>query len=120
MITQARADLTEVLESQGLKVYPYVPERVEAPCVIIDTAPRIDSAEVFGEYSISFKVTAVVAPAGDFGIQVENLDRLLDTVLEALENLDVTAQGHYVLQAPDGQQMLAYEINVESDYRKEK
>ncbi|WP_311497997.1 hypothetical protein [uncultured Mobiluncus sp.] len=119
MIAQARADLTEVLESQGLKVYPYVPERLEAPCVIIDTAPRIESGEVFGEYAISFKVTAVVAPAGDFGIQVESLDALMDEVLEAVENLDVTAQGHYVLQAPDGQQMLAYEINIESDYRKE-
>ena len=64
-------------------------------------------------------MTAVVAPAGDFGIQVESLDALMDEVLEAVENLDVTAQGHYVLQAPDGQQMLAYEINIESDYRKE-
>lgn len=119
MIAQARKDLAEILEKQGLNVYRWVPVRFEAPCVIIDTAPRIESGETFGEYQLSFKVTVVVASAGDFGLQVENLDRLLDTVLEALGNVDVTAQGHYVLQAPDGQQMLAYEIYVESDYRKE-
>ena len=119
MIAQARKDLAEILEKQGLNVYRWVPERLEAPCVIIDTAPRIESGETFGEYQLSFKVTVVVASAGDFGIQVKNLDALMDEVLKAVENLDVTTQGHYILQNPDGQQLLAYEINVESDYRKE-
>lgn len=119
MITQARKDLTELLEGQDLKVYGYVPERFEAPCVVIDTAPHIETGETFSEYALSFKLTAVVAPAGDFGIQVKAMDELLDRLLEALEGQTLTAQGHYILQAPDGQQMLAYEINVESDYRKE-
>lgn len=119
MISQARADLTEVLESQGLKVYPYVPERLEAPCVIIDTAPRIESGEIFGEYALSFKLNAVVAPAGDFGVQVKAMDELLDKLLDALDGQTLTAQGHYILQNPDGQHLLAYELNVESNYRKE-
>lgn len=119
MITQARKDLTEILESTGVKIYSFVPERFEAPCVVIDTAPRIETGETYAAYSVTFKVTAVIAPAGDFGIQVKAMDELLDRLLEVLEGQTLTAQGHYILQAPDGQQMLAYELNVESDYRKE-
>lgn len=119
MIAKARKDLTEILEKTGVKIYSFVPERLEAPCIVIDTAPRIETGETYAAYSVTFKVTAVVAPAGDFGIQVKAMDELLAKILEALEGLSVTAQGHYILQNPDGQQLLAYELNVESDYRKE-
>lgn len=116
MIHQARKDLTNLLKAAGLHVYPFVPERIEAPCVILDTAPRIESGETYGSYSLSFKITAVVAPAGDFGIQVDNLDNLLDTLVETLRNQEMHAEGHFIMQLPDGQQMLAYDLIVSTEY----
>lgn len=119
MIALARQDLKDVLEDKGLKVYGFPPERLEAPCIVIDTAPKVENAETFGAYALSFKLTLVVAYAGDFAIQVENLDKLLDKTLEALGNLEVYAQGHFILQNPDGQLMLAYEMTVSTEYGKE-
>lgn len=118
MIAQARTDLKELLETFGLKVYAFPPERLEAPCIVLDTAPRLENAETFGAFTLTFKLTLVVAYAADFGIQVENLDELLDKTLEALGNLEVEAQGHFIISQPDSQQLLAYELTVTSEYER--
>ncbi|WP_298635013.1 hypothetical protein [uncultured Mobiluncus sp.] len=120
MIAQARLDLKELLETSKVRVYPYPPERIEAPCIVIDTAPRLEEAETFGALSLSFKLTLLVAYAADFGIQVANLDRLLDTTLDALGNLEINTQGHLIISQPDSQQLLAYELTVTSEYERKK
>lgn len=120
MIATARADLKALLDNNlsGVNVYAFPPERLEAPAVIIDTAPLIEPAETYGALEIRFKLTAVVAPAADMGIQVAALDNLVSKLVETLRNAqtEVRTDGHVVLVMPDSQQLLAYELNAITEY----
>lgn len=121
MIAQARRELKESLQEgfPEVKVYAFPPDRLEGPAVILDTAPAVETGDTYQSFNIGFKITLIAARAGELEIEVNSLDAMISALLATLENSEITGGSHFIAQAADGQQYLAYEITATTDYRKE-
>lgn len=121
MITKARQDLAQALHTvfPEIKVHSFPPDRLEGPAVILDTAPSVETGDTYGSFNIGFKITLIAAQAGDLEIEVNSLDAMISALLATLENSEITGGSHFIAQAADGQQFLAYELTATTDYRKE-
>lgn len=121
MIAKARRELKEALQLgfPEVKVYAFPPDRLEGPAVILDIAASVETGDTYGSFNIGFKITLIAARAGDLEIEVNSLDAMISALLATLENSEITGGSHFIAQAADGQQFLAYEITATTDYRKE-
>ncbi len=83
-ITTARNQFSGVLESAGLKVSAFIPERVVPPIVIINSAsPYMTASSIGNEYLLNLDLVCVAATATNKQA-TEKLDELIGDVLNAL------------------------------------
>lgn len=83
-ITTARNQFSGVLESAGIKVSAYIPERVVPPIVIINSSsPYMTASSIGNEYLLNLDLVCVAATATNKQA-TEKLDELIGDVLNAL------------------------------------
>lgn len=120
-LTQVRTDLVGAIQIGGiLKVYPYVPERPQPLCAIIE--PDNDFITVYenqydADYSSNWKV-AVIVPFATNQKETENLDDVLETLIPAL--WDHTSTTRLTVDKPfiltiNGADYLSTNINISID-----
>lgn len=84
-ITTAKAQFAAALDTAGLRVLDYVPERITPPIVIVNVSSPYIVANNFGEFDVNLEIVAVAATATNKQA-TEKLDELIQDVLNALPN----------------------------------
>lgn len=83
-ITLSKAELKLDLQTAGLNVLDYVPERIVPPIVIINSAsPYITPSTIGNEYIVSLELVCIAATATNKQA-TEKLDELIQNVLRAI------------------------------------
>ena len=83
-ITLSKAELKLDLQTAGLNVLDYVPERIVPPIVIINSAsPYLTPNTLGNEYLMSLELVCIAATATNKQA-TEKLDELIEDVLKAL------------------------------------
>lgn len=83
-LTQARNDVTDLLNAAGLNAYAYMPDRVSPPLVAVQGGtPYVETGNTFTSNLVRFTVRVVLAP-GDAGLRAEELDDMVFAVSDAL------------------------------------
>jgi hypothetical protein len=83
-ITLSKAELKLDLQTAGLNVLDYVPERIVPPIVIINSAsPYLTPSTLGNEYIMSLELVCIAATATNKQA-TEKLDELIEDVLKAL------------------------------------
>ena len=83
-ITLAKAEFKLDLDSAGLNVLDYVPERIVPPIVIINSAsPYITPSDLGNEYFLNIELVVIAATATNKQA-TEKLDEALASVITAL------------------------------------
>lgn len=85
-ITAAKAEFALVLTEAGLDVYPYIPNRITPPVVVVrHGSPYLQPATVGNEYSLGLELVLLATTAVN-EVATEALDALIEQVINALPN----------------------------------
>jgi hypothetical protein len=88
-ITTSKAEFALVLQGAGLNVYPYVPNRIIPPVVVIrHGSPYLEPTTLGNEYNLGLELVVLAAPAVN-ELATELLDSAIQTLLNALPNYAV-------------------------------
>jgi hypothetical protein len=83
-ITLAKAEFKLDLDSAGINVQDFVPERIVPPIVIINSAsPYIEASSLANEYNMNLELVCIAATATNKQA-TEKLDEAIANVLTAL------------------------------------
>ena len=94
MIAEARTALAGILTSAGLRVSPFVPDRITPPLAVLEpSGDWVVSGETFASFRVGFDVTLIVQTAANETVS-SNLDDLVDSTLDAISG----ASGFYASQ----------------------
>lgn len=84
MIAEARTALADTLESAGLRVSPFVPERITPPLAVLEpSGDWVAGGDTFGSFRVGFDVTLIVQTAANETVS-SALDSLVDDTLSAI------------------------------------
>jgi hypothetical protein len=84
MISEARSALSGILETAGLRVFEFLPERATPPmAVLVPSSDWVESGDTFGSFRVGFDVTLVVQTASN-QVMINKLDELTDETLQAI------------------------------------
>lgn len=85
-ITTSKAEFALVLQNAGLNVYPYVPNRIIPPVVVIRHGnPYLEASTLGNEYNLGLELVVLAAPAVN-ELATELLDNAIAILLNALPN----------------------------------
>jgi len=85
-ITTSKAEFALVLQDAGLDVFPYVPNRIIPPVVVMrHGSPYLEPSSLGNEYSLGLELVILAAPAVN-ELATELLDEAIQTLLNALPN----------------------------------
>jgi hypothetical protein len=88
-ITTSKAEFALVLQEAGLNVFPYVPNRIIPPCVVIRSgSPYLEPSTLGNEYNLGLDLVILATTAVN-EVATEALDEALQTLLNALPNYAV-------------------------------
>ena len=88
-ITAAKAEFALALAEAGLDVYPYIPDRITPPVVIIRAgSPYLTVTTVGNEYDLGLELVLMATTAMN-EMATESLDALIQDTLNALPNYAV-------------------------------
>jgi hypothetical protein len=88
-ITTSKAEFALVLQEAGLNVYPYVPNRIIPPVVVMrHGTPYLEASTLGNEYHLGLELVILAAPAVN-ELATEMLDEAIQTLLNALPNYAV-------------------------------
>lgn len=104
-ITTSKAELALVIAEAGFEVFPYVPNRIVPPVVVMRAgSPYLQPSTIGNEYDLGLELVVLAAPAVN-----ELATELLD---EALQNL-CNALPNYAVLGNVGQPQIFTENNAE-------
>jgi hypothetical protein len=85
-ITTSKAEFALVLQEAGLNVFPYVPNRIIPPVVVIRSgSPYLEPTTLGNEYNLGLDLVVLATTAVN-EVATEKLDEALQTLLNALPN----------------------------------
>ncbi len=85
-ITTSKAEFALVLQEAGLNVFPYVPNRIIPPVVVIRSgSPYLEPTTLGTEYNLGLDLVVLATTAVN-EVATEKLDEALQTLLNALPN----------------------------------
>lgn len=85
-ITTSKAEFALVLQEAGLNVFPYVPNRIVPPVVVIRSgSPYLEPTTLGNEYNLGLDLVVLATTAVN-EVATEKLDEALQTLLNALPN----------------------------------
>jgi hypothetical protein len=85
-ITTSKAEFALVLQNAGLDVYPYVPNRIIPPVIVMRAGtPYLQPSTIGNEYFLELELVVLAAPAVN-ELAIEMLDNALQNLCNALPN----------------------------------
>lgn len=88
-ITTSKAELALVLADAGFEVFPYVPNRIVPPVVVIRAgSPYLQPTTIGKEYDLGLELVVLAAPAVN-ELATEMLDEAIQDLVNALPNYAV-------------------------------
>ena len=88
-ITTSKAEFALVLADAVFEVFPYVPNRIVPPVVVIKAgSPYLEPSTLGNEYNLGLELVILAAPAVN-ELATEMLDEAIQNLLNALPNYAV-------------------------------
>lgn len=88
-ITTSKAEFALVLQEAGLDVFPYVPNRITPPTIVMRHGnPYLEPSTLGNEYNLGLELVILAAPAVN-ELATELLDEAIQDLLNALPNYAV-------------------------------
>lgn len=88
-ITTSKAEFALVLQEAGLEVFPYVPNRIVPPVIVMrHGSPYLEPSTLGNEYNLGLELVILAAPAVN-ELATELLDEAIQDLLNALPNYAV-------------------------------
>ena len=85
-ITTSKAEFALVLQNAGLDVYPYVPNRITPPVLVMRSGgPYLTPSSLSNEYSLGVELILLATTAVN-EVATEALDELIEKTLNAIPN----------------------------------
>lgn len=85
-ITTSKAEFALVLQGAGLDVFPYVPNRITPPTIVMrHGSPYLEPSTLGNEYNLGLELVILAAPAVN-ELATELLDEVIQDLLNALPN----------------------------------
>lgn len=117
-ITEARADVKAAVAAiQGVQVFDYIPERLQAPAAIVmPGSPYVVPGKVLGEFSVTL-VIRVYTDRGTNEVVTKALDDLIVNVCNSLVDFGVIVVAEPGVDPDYDKRFLATEITINTTYK---
>lgn len=117
MLTEMRTQVVTDLETAGINAIEYVKETILPPvAVVVPADPYIEPGDVFGMHVVFLHVL-LIGGKGTSNTAAKNIDSMIEDVISALDDWDlteVTQPGEVTLK---GNQYLGAVINIQQDIK---
>ena len=113
-ITLAKQQFSDVLDTAGIRILSYVPERVTPPIVIVNSgSPYLTADSIDNEFILSLELVCIAATATNKQAS-EKLDELIQDVIGALpQYAKLGSVGQPYLWATNNAEYLTSSISVD-------